>query len=297
MASMSGSRLTQVLALLACLARQRLVQFAVIAGALFAIAPPRDAPEVIHVTRERLAELRRAELARPKANVPLAEQAAAVDRRQIEDEILYREGLRLGLDKNDGIVRQRVVQKVLFLAEEMGGASRPVDEAALQTFFEANKARWAIGGRTRFAQVYRHDRAALAAWIEAGGSGDPPRAEPGPVASEMDLDADALAHTLGTEFAESIGKLPAGAWSGPVKSAFGFHLVRVIERHAARPARLEEVRGAVVEAYSLHRRQEATAAFVEAALARYRITVDDAPLRDFTPSRRIAFRSVSSGED
>jgi hypothetical protein len=279
---------------LAALLRERLVQFAILGGGLFALAPKPRLPEVIEVSSARLAALRTAEATRPSAT---SERAAEVDQRAVEDEILYREGVRLGLDKNDGIVRQRVVQKVLFLAEEMGGASRPIEEPALQAFFEENKGRWAKLEQHRFAQVYRHDRAALAAWMEGGQAGEPPAGEPSPVGPEIDGDQAFVARTLGDSFARELAEAPVGRWSGPLASAFGWHLVRVIERRPARPARLDEVRPAVVEAYSLHRRQEATAAFLESAYRRYRVSIDGKPLEGFTPTRRIAFRSVSSGED
>lgn len=281
--------------LLPRLARQRLVQFAVLGGALFAIAPRARTPEVIDVTTERLAALRAAEVSRGKGPVDALVRAA--DQRALEDEILYREGVRLGLDKNDGIVRQRVVQKVLFLAEEMAGAARPADEAALRTFFAENSGRWAVPEQHRFAQIYRRAPDALAAWAAGPRSDAPPTGEASPVGPELDLDERRLADTLGADFTAALPKLPVGVWAGPVKSAFGWHLVRVLERRPARQARFEEVRAAVVEAYGVHLRQEATAAFVQGALTRYRVSVDGKRLEGFTPSRRVAFRGVASGED
>jgi hypothetical protein len=279
------------------LARHRLVQFAVLGGALFAVAPRTHSPDRIEVTSDRLSALRAAEAARPAMRMPANERDRAVDQRAIEDEILYREGVRLALDKSDGIVRQRIVQKVLFLAEEMGGASKPVDEAELRVFFEQNKGRWAMPDQHRFAQIYRHDREALAAWADGPKTGDPPLGEPSPVPLEMDANRERIAQALGAPFADALASVPVGAWVGPLQSAYGWHLVRVVERRPARPARLDEVRASVVEAFTVYRRQEATAAFVKSALLRYRVTIDGKPLEGFTPSRRIAFRSVSSGED
>jgi hypothetical protein len=277
--------------------QHRLFQFAVLGGLLFAVAPRARSPERIEVTSERLAALRAAEVARSTGKTPVERLGREVDQRAIEDELLYREGVRLGLDRNDGIVRQRVVQKVLFLAEEMAGASQPADEAALRAFFEQNRDRWAVGQRTRFSHVYQHGREALAAWARGSQEGSPPAGEPSPVPAEMDADRERITASLGAGFAEAIADAPLGRWSGPYPSAFGWHLVRVAERRAARPAELPEVRAAVVEAFGVYRRQEAVAAFLSGAFARYRVTVDDKPLADFTPSRRVAFRSVSSGED
>jgi len=108
---------------------------------------------------------------------------------------------------------------------------------------------------------------------------------------------DRIASTLGAGFAQALASAPVGRWSGPIASAYGWHLVRVLERRPAREARLEEVRPAVIEAYSVFRRQEAVAAYLKGAFSRYDVEIDGKRLDHFTPSRRVAFRPVASGED
>ncbi len=283
--------------LLRRLAGQRIVQFAVLGGALFAIAPRPRSNRDIDISGERLAALHVAEVARSGSPSLDRQTAQAIDQRALEDELLYREAVRLGLDKNDGIVRQRLVQKVLFLAEELGGASRPANEGELEAFFAKNRDRWAIGEHLHVEQIYRHDPEALAAWSKDPKDAPPPRGEPCPISSELDTDVLALRQSLGDGFADALASAPTGQWVGPVQSVYGYHLVRVVERRKGRPAELREVRAAVVEAFSVHRRQEATAAFLTSAFARYHVAVDGMPLTGFEPSRRIAYRSAPSGED
>jgi hypothetical protein len=124
-----------------------------------------------------------------------------------------------------------------------------------------------------------------------------PPGEAGPVPRELDATPDQLATSLGAAFAEALSSAPEGVWTGPVASAYGWHLVRVTARTPARPARFEEVRASVVETESAFRREEAVARFLEKAFERYRVTVDGRPLTKIAPTRRVAFRSVSSGED
>jgi hypothetical protein len=279
------------------LRENRLVQFGLIGGALFLIAPRPESPRDIAIQGDRLAALRAAEANRAGVKALAPDLAHDVDQRALEDEILYREGLRLGLAQNDGIVRQRVVQKVLFLAEEMAGASRPPTDGELRAFFEKNRARWAVAQEVRFVHVFASHRDKLSAWMDDGHRGEPPVSEPSPVAAEASGDRSQLAMTFGAGFADGVLNAPMAEWSGPIESAFGWHLVRVEERKAARPARFEDVRTAVVEAFSVARREEATASFLDAAFRRYHVTVDGTPVSGFTPSRRLAFRSVASGED
>ena len=294
----SPGRARRVLGAARAICRHRLVQFTFFGGLLFAAAPKARTSETIDIAGDRLVALRAAEATRSGAKtLPGVPTGGDVDQRALEDELLYREGVRLGLDRNDGIVRQRVVQKVLFLAEEVAGASRPADEPALRGFFERNRERWAMGESIRFEQVYRHRPEDLAAWASGSQVGEAPVSEPCPVAAVVDEDRERIAAHMGAGFAEALMATAPGRWAGPIQSAFGWHLVRVTERRPGRPARLEEVRGAVVETYSVFRRQEATAAFLQAAFARYRVSVDGKVIERFTPSRRIAFRGVASGED
>jgi hypothetical protein len=274
----------------ASLVRHRLFQFAALGGALFAIAPRPESPNKIAIQGERLGALQAAEAKRRGGSALSAEKAREVDQRAIEDEILYREGVRLGLDRNDGIVRQRVAQKVLFLAEEAFGATRPASDDELARFFEANRARWRLPEKTSFTQVYAHNAEDLA-------GDEPPEGEPSPVAREVTGSRAEIASRLGVAFADAIAKAPTGVWTAPIASPFGFHRVRVDKREPGREARLDEVKSAVIEAERVHRKQEAVARFLKAAAARYDISIDGKKVNGFEPSRRIAFRMEPSGED
>ena len=106
------------------LRRSRLAQFVLLGSVIFAISRLRGENDIA-LTRSQLDALQQAEAQRTRAAPSDPELARGVVARAVEDEILYREGLLLGFDKNDSIVRQRVVQKTLFLAEELAGASEP----------------------------------------------------------------------------------------------------------------------------------------------------------------------------
>src|SRR5262245_13059995 len=118
------------------LCQARLVQFLVLGGVLFALAPaPRSAQE-IQLTDSQLQGMQAARIRQLGATAFSESDRVAVIARAIEDEVLYREALRLGLDRDDGVVRQRLIQKLLFLAEEMDGAGQPLDEAGLRACYE-----------------------------------------------------------------------------------------------------------------------------------------------------------------
>src|SRR5262245_15864419 len=136
------------------LAGHRLLHFIVLGAAIFAVAPRPDTARDIALDRVTLTALEQAEAQRLGAPVLSPEQRATVAQRFLEDELLYREALRLGFDRNDAVVRQRLVQKVLFLAEDLVGVSRPATEEDLRAFYDATRAQWTKPATVSLVHVY-----------------------------------------------------------------------------------------------------------------------------------------------
>ena len=168
------------------------------------------------------------------------------------DEILFREGLALGLDRDDVVIRRRVVQKMDFITDSMT-AVQP-DEAALQAWLDANPEKYRIQPVYTFKQIYfdpgRHDadlQQIMAAALDELELGD--RIVKGDSsllpASLDDASESLIARTYGSEFAKGLSSLSVDEWVGPVRSGFGFHLVYISNAEPGRRATLDEVRQAV----------------------------------------------------
>src|SRR4029450_1555109 len=71
----------------------------------------------------------------------------------VHDEILYREGVKLGLDRDDIVVKRRVRQKVEMIAEEDASTRTPTD-ADLSAYLAANQARFVQPAVLTFEQVF-----------------------------------------------------------------------------------------------------------------------------------------------
>ncbi|MEY2854814.1 MAG: hypothetical protein RL030_1946, partial [Pseudomonadota bacterium] len=71
----------------------------------------------------------------------------------VEDEVLYREGVALGLDKDDLVIRRRVRQKLEVIAEELSG-DRPPTEADLTAWLNAHPDGFRQPSLVSFEQVY-----------------------------------------------------------------------------------------------------------------------------------------------
>jgi hypothetical protein len=92
---------------------------------------------------------------------PTAEEFNRLVEDKIQAEILYREALAMGLDRNDEIVKRRMAQKMQFLAEDVAAAREPTS-AQLRAWYEKNSAAFAQPPRVSFRQLYfSPDRAGL----------------------------------------------------------------------------------------------------------------------------------------
>ena len=169
---------------------------------------------------------------------PAEFQAMVEDR--VREEVLYREGLALGLDKDDEIVKRRMAQKMQFLAEDVAAAHEP-STTELKAWFGKNKEKFALPGRYSFRHLYfSPDKRVKNAQADAATalskiSGQP---EDSKLAASLgdqfmfqdyygDRTPEAIAKEFGPQFAVSLEKLKPGSWQGPVESGYGWHLVYV----------------------------------------------------------------------
>jgi hypothetical protein len=201
----------------------------------------------------------------------------------ISDEVRYREGVSLGLDKDDPVIRRRVLQKVDLISEESNHRTAPT-EAQLQSYLQAHLTAYARPGTVSFDQVLfdpaRHgDRTEalasaaltrLRSGAAATGMGDPSLL-PGHVAQSP---VDQVGRDFGEEFVAALAALPAGTWEGPVRSAYGLHLVRIADRTAGRPATLEEARAAVERDYENDQRVLAAQAYERRLRENYPVVIE-----------------------
>ena len=197
------------------------------------------------------------------------------------DEILYREGVASGVDKDDPVIRRRVAQKMAFLSEGMI-ADLP-SEADLQGWLDAHAGDYRIESTYSLRQVYvdpqRHV-AKLRETIErtlaalrqgrASGVGDPTLV---PATLEA-APAREVARTFGEAFVDALRELPEHEWQGSVRSAYGLHLVRVDARVPARAATLADVRQAVERDFMKSRTDAIAKSFYDAMRARYTVVME-----------------------
>jgi parvulin-like peptidyl-prolyl isomerase len=186
--------------------------------------------------------------------LPTQQELQGMVETRIQQEILYREALAMGLDKDDEIVKRRMAQKMQFLAEDVAAAREPTS-AELKAWYEKNTASFAHPPRVSFRHLYfSPDRRGARARVDAAQalaklSGQPVDAKiAGALADRFmfqeyyrDRAPEFLGKEFGPQFALAVAKLPPGAWQGPVESGFGWHLVFVDTVIPGRVPAFEEI--------------------------------------------------------
>lgn len=268
------------------IAREPLAHFLLIGALLFAgltVVKSLHRPVVRLEAQdlEQLASYWQVQMQRP----PNKAELAGIIRDRIDEELLAREALRLGLDKDDMIIRRRLAQKMSFATDDVSQAKEPT-EAELRTYYAKTADRYAAPARVAFQQVFfsgdrphgQAEKAAAQALHRAEEDQREPRGDPFlfPLAYD-DVGIQDLLRDYGTAFVKELETAPIGAWAGPVLSPYGWHMVKVTARKAAPSTAFEAVRGQVHDAYLAEHRAEANAAFLRDLRKRYRVVVAGVP--------------------
>jgi hypothetical protein len=279
------------------LCREPLVHFFLIGVGLFLVfgltrkQKPDDSTRIV-VDASQVEQLV-AQFSRTWMRPPTDEEIAGLIREHIRNEIYYREAVAMGLDQNDPIIRMRMRQKLEFLLEDLTLADSSSKEA-LTAYLREHPGKFRIETRVSFHQVYlspdKHgDLAAvcdavlenLQAGVAPESLGDPIMVEPEfTLASESEI-----ARQFGEAFAREMVELEPGAWSGPVYSGLGGHVVRVTDRREGYVPELAEVRAEVEREYLAQKRQELKDAAFRKLLEGYEIVIEPPTTTEVTEDR------------
>lgn len=268
--------------------RDPLVVFVLLGIGVFALdgwlAGGETARPVIEITPDEVERLRARWIAQ-WGREPTGDELQTLVDEAVDEEILYREAQRLGLDRDDAIVRRRLAQKLTFILED-AGATGPPSQAEVEEYYARHAERYRRPGRTTFDHVFlsgdsRTDPAADAKVLDGLRAGDDDGWQrlgaPFMLArSYADRSDQEIAGLFGRVFADAVAELPVGGWNGPVESTYGVHLVRVNGRTPSRAPALAEVRDRVTADLREDRRRERSVAAYQELRDEYEVRLPEA---------------------
>jgi hypothetical protein len=239
----------------------------------------------IELTEDDLRQIGFAWAAQGRAKPSPEEMQVLVDAR-VREEILYREAVALGLDKDDAIVRRRMAQKMEFLFEDVAALREPAP-GELESWFVTHAERFTLPARVTFRHVYfspdrrgpqaREQAAAALAQIAHEPMDSPATARVGdPFMFQSfygDRTPEDVAKAFGPGFARAVFAVAPGAWAGPIESGYGWHLVWVDAMTPARVPAFEEVEPDVRTAWIEDQREATREKAFEAMQKRYEVVL------------------------
>ncbi|NLS08162.1 peptidyl-prolyl cis-trans isomerase [Rhizobium sp. P32RR-XVIII] len=238
-------------------------------------------PKKIELTKDDVRQLAVTWLAQGRPP-PTLDQLRSLMDEKVTEEILFREAVALGLDRDDQIIKRRLAQKMDFLAADLAALDEP-SNAELKEWYSKNSERFALSPHVSFRHLYfsfdKHGEATreVAAAAISAVSGKP--ADSPEVASIADpfmfrnyygdATPDQMAKEFGPEFAKALFNLKSGSWQGPVQSGYGWHLVWIGSIEAGRVPAFEEVAPAVKTAWMDERYNEVKRTAFQEMRSRY----------------------------
>ncbi len=238
----------------------------------------RSSDDEIFVSAGQIAHLQ-AIFRKTRQRPPSADEIRRLIDNFIVEEVLYREALSIGLDKDDTIIRRRLRQKMEFLLDDFT-IVEPSD-ADLQQYLTNNPDRFRKDGLISFSQIYLNeysgDKAVeLLSGLQVGEIKNPSeRSESYLLPYHIEEASESVVSAqFGEKFMLQLFALDVGSWLGPVDSPFGIHLILIDKIVEGWIPELEEIRQRVAQEWLVDFREKAQQGILEQMRAQYSITID-----------------------
>lgn len=208
---------------------------------------------------------------------PNAEELEALRRVWLDNEVLYREGLALQVDRGDTGIRERVIFKALSIVDS-NLKLPPFDDKTLRAWFEKNRVKYDEPARYDFQEAALSDdttEAAVRSFVTALNAGAPGDARAGLRVFKGRPHAN-LVQSYGADFARSLEQSPPGEWRAQ-QTREGWRAIRVDVVTAPKPALFEALRGVVLPDWTDATMAEQRTAAVRALAKKYSVKTEGAP--------------------
>jgi parvulin-like peptidyl-prolyl isomerase len=180
----------------------------------------------------------------------------------VREEALYREGLDMGMDQADYIIRQRVVQKVEFLLENLVANDITPTDAELQAYYDEHITAYLADSAYTFTHIFFDGQADM---TEARARAEALLADSGGIAFDqasqygdrypflqnyVERARDFVGNNFSADFVAQLDRLtPGETWQGPFASRYGWHLVMLRARSDPFTPPLADIRARVLDDY------------------------------------------------
>jgi hypothetical protein len=247
-------------------AREPLLHFVILGAALFAvdhfIVASKDDPHTIVVDASVDEEATRL-FKGSQGRAPDANELRALRQTWLDNEVLYREGLALEVDKGDPAIRERVIFKALSMIDANVNIPH-ADDKTLRAWFESHRDKYDQPATFDFREAVLSgdtSESAVRTFVDQLNTGTGGDARAG-LRVYKGRPLSNLTQSFGADFPKALEEIPPGHWRA-VRTGDGWHAISFESATPAKPAKFEALHGVV-----LHDWIDATAAEQRTAAVR-----------------------------
>lgn len=205
---------------------------------------------------------------------PTADELAALRRTWLDNEVLYREGLALQVDRGDTAIRERVIFKALSVVD--ANVKRPpASEQTLRDWFERNRAKYDEPMRFDFQEavlagdIGAASESAVRTFVDQLNKGAGGELNAGLRVFKGRPQANVV-QSYGAEFAKALERAVPGEWRA-INTREGWRAIRLENLTAARPAAFDALRNVVVQDWTDFAMAEQRTQAVRALAKKYKV--------------------------
>lgn len=257
--------------------REPLLHFIVLGGLLFAIdhylVGQTEDPNIIVITEEVDDEADQLFLD-TYGRKPDDKELTALQHVWLDNEVLYREGLALQLDKGDDAIRDRVIFKALSVIDA-NVKLPPFDDKLLRDWFESHRAKYDEPTRYDFQEAMLtgdNSEAAIRAFVETLNAGTPGDANAGLRVFKARPHAN-LEQSYGPEFAKALDSAPVNEWRAQA-TRDGWRAIKLDVITQPKPADFVTLRGVVLQDWTDATLSEQRSAAVQLLTKKYTVKLE-----------------------
>jgi hypothetical protein len=205
---------------------------------------------------------------------PNKEELKTIIENFIQNEALYREALKLNLERGDIIVKRRLVQKLGFLKQEEG--VKIPNDSELKKYFDENKGEFRIPKRLSFNHIFFSKESRSMEEVRRYLVDKNVKSDPFLLGRNFsDKTIRQIQRDFGDKFASSLDKLTTRKKNLIIESIYGWHIVNVSNIEDSYLPEFNSIKDKLLDTYLLVKKDEVLKKYTEDLIKSYDVSLSN----------------------
>lgn len=207
----------------------------------------------------------------------------------VQEEALYREAVKLGLDQNDFVIKRRIVQKMEFILDDFDESLVTISQDSLEAYYERYQQRYFQPAQFTFTHIYFKKDKKENGLKRAVDFMHSPKHQNLTITESLPYGDRFLYHRnyaektlnflesqFGINFIQSLTKFETDdtKWQGPIPSDHGWHWVKLVNKSPAEIAGLDKITPTVKADYLGYLKRQHKQVQIDKLVQAYKVSID-----------------------